>query len=360
MSEGHVRYMEYNKPKVSIVMPVYNAGKYLRGAIESVLNQTYKNFKLILVDDGATDGSGEICDNYSQIDSRIFVVHQKNQGICGARNTGLNYIDGEYTAFCDHDDYYEKSYLETAISAMENQKADLLKFNYITFLIHKGMQKASFLQSDGGCYNQEELLSNYSLLELCSKALWNGIYKTEIIIKYNVRFDPFFLSGVEDYDFNFKYLWHCKTICAIKDRLYVHYAREGQSTDLKFTENKVVSWIKVSERENIFLEKLADKLEYNIPEYTRIRQKNRYLISLFVCMLRKNDFSFYKKKRTLIYCSKKKPYCIKTGKNAHKKLYQYNCMQWVLVWLYEHKLYGTCLFYMWMKIRIGYVLKKRI
>ena len=87
------------QPKFSIVMPVYNVKKYLNESVESVLNQTYKNLEIILVDDGSTDESGKICDQYSEIDSRIHVIHKKNGGLSDARNVGLDYAVGEYIFF---------------------------------------------------------------------------------------------------------------------------------------------------------------------------------------------------------------------------------------------------------------------
>ena len=117
-------------PLVSVVMPVYNARKYIEKAIESVLHQTYAQFELILVDDGATDGSGEVCDRYAKQDSRVVVIHQKNGGISKARNRALHIASGKYIAFCDHDDEMLPRNLENAVTAMETQQADMVKFAY--------------------------------------------------------------------------------------------------------------------------------------------------------------------------------------------------------------------------------------
>lgn len=96
----------------SIIVPVYNVEKYLVRCIESVINQTFKDFECILIDDGSLDNSGNICDEYSLKDSRIVVVHQNNAGVSAARNTGLNIAKGEYICFCDSDDWLEDSLLE--------------------------------------------------------------------------------------------------------------------------------------------------------------------------------------------------------------------------------------------------------
>ena len=99
-------------PKISVIMPVYNSKQFLRMAVDSVLNQTFKDFELILVDDGSKDGSGAVCDEYAQIDARVKVIHQENGGICSARNTGMKAAVGEYLAFIDNDDEYLPNLLE--------------------------------------------------------------------------------------------------------------------------------------------------------------------------------------------------------------------------------------------------------
>lgn len=92
--------------KVSVIMPVYNSGKYLDIAVKSILSQSLREIELILVDDGSTDGSSEQCDRYALLDNRVVVLHQKNGGICNARNNALKRAKGEYIAFSDHDDAY--------------------------------------------------------------------------------------------------------------------------------------------------------------------------------------------------------------------------------------------------------------
>ena len=91
--------------KVSVVLPCYNVEKYIRESLDSIINQTYKNLQIILIDDGSTDSSGSICDEYAASDDRITVIHQKNAGAGAAKNAGLNLIKGEYFSIIDSDDY---------------------------------------------------------------------------------------------------------------------------------------------------------------------------------------------------------------------------------------------------------------
>lgn len=122
-----------NQALVSIIIPVYNVEKYLRECIDSVINQTYKNLEIILVDDGSTDSSGKICDEYVEKDSRVVVVHKKNEGPSKTRNAGLENANGKYVYFLDSDDYIESTALELLINTAESKQADLVFFDAHSF-----------------------------------------------------------------------------------------------------------------------------------------------------------------------------------------------------------------------------------
>lgn len=116
--------------KVSIVVPVYNVEQYLERCIESICNQSYKNLEVILVNDGSTDQSPQICDKYARKDDRIKVLHKENGGLSDARNVGLSYVTGEYVYFCDSDDYIEKELLSDCMEVMNKQECDIVMFAY--------------------------------------------------------------------------------------------------------------------------------------------------------------------------------------------------------------------------------------
>lgn len=113
-----------NTPLVSIIVPIYNAKDYLPQCVDSLLNQTYTNLDVILVDDGSTDGSGALCDAYAS-DSRVHVVHKNNGGISSARNAGLDVAKGDYIAFCDADDYVHQQMIEILLNTSVGNGCDL-------------------------------------------------------------------------------------------------------------------------------------------------------------------------------------------------------------------------------------------
>ena len=119
--------------KVSIIMPVYNAEKYLREAIESVLRQTYTDFELLLIDDKSTDNSKQICREYAKTDRRIVLLENNSEshGPGATRNVGLNYATGEYVYFMDADDWADKSLLECSVNHIQETKADIVQFGVI-------------------------------------------------------------------------------------------------------------------------------------------------------------------------------------------------------------------------------------
>ena len=122
-----------NQALISVIIPVYNVEEYLRECVDSVINQTYKNLEIILVDDGSTDSSGSICDEYIDMDERVTVIHQKNGGLSDARNTGLSHSIGKYVYFLDSDDYIAENTFETLLAIAEKDNSDIVFFDAVSF-----------------------------------------------------------------------------------------------------------------------------------------------------------------------------------------------------------------------------------
>ena len=119
--------------KISIIIPVYNVEKYLATCLDSVINQTYKNLEILLIDDGSTDSSGLICEQYSKKDTRIKTIHKKNGGLSDARNVGISYASGDYISFIDSDDFIDINTFTILNQYIKQYNADIITFNYYDY-----------------------------------------------------------------------------------------------------------------------------------------------------------------------------------------------------------------------------------
>ena len=164
---------------ISVIMPVYNAGVYLKPAVQSVLDQTFSSFELILIDDGATDGSAEVCEQFAKRDSRVRLVHQKNGGISCARNVALRMAKGRYITFCDHDDLYEKEYLNVAYRAIQSTKLPVVKFTYRSeaWVTEQVRYTNTVTLPDKEIALEYLARNNYTLFNTLISVIWNGIYE---------------------------------------------------------------------------------------------------------------------------------------------------------------------------------------
>ena len=170
---------------ISIIVPIYNAEEYLPTCIESILNQTYKYFEILLIDDGSTDDSGRICDEYAKRDNRCIAIHQQNKGVYNARNTGLSHAIGEYISFVDSDDYIHPQMLEILYEALQKGDYD---FSMVT---HKNVfNKSEIINISGACINTITLNRDTLISGLYNKthisesdfqAVWNKLYKKTLL-----------------------------------------------------------------------------------------------------------------------------------------------------------------------------------
>lgn len=230
-------------------MPVYNSEKYLKSAIESVLNQTFKNFELILIDDGSTDNSYEICNNYYNLDRRIIVIHKINGGICSARNLGLNKASGKYIMFIDNDDILDSCAMEIGINFMNSNNLDLFKFERTEYLVNdEKIIKRKKNRFDNKIYEKNTIIEN--IIKFRSKQMltfvWDSIFKKEIIENNKISFNEEYKTGNEDIEFCLMYIQYCNKIMFYNKSLYNHYTRIGFSTSSKNSFNKYEDNIKLA------------------------------------------------------------------------------------------------------------------
>lgn len=213
-------------PKISVIVPVYKVEKYIGQCIESILSQTFKDFELILVDDGSPDNSGAICDEYAQKDARIRVFHKENGGVSSARNTGIENASGQWIYFVDSDDWVETITLRLLYEQTEKVCTDLVIHGLSNDYIYKNqIAKDKYTLIDNPDYKQIiEETDKWGLLKgpVCK------LFKSAIIKNGKIKFDTS-LSYGEDTKFSFEYLALCNSVSFIPMHLY-HYCFRGEES----------------------------------------------------------------------------------------------------------------------------------
>lgn len=219
---------------ISVIVPVYNVEPYLEEAIESVMHQSYTDLEIILVDDGSTDGSGEICDRYQKKDSRIKVIHQENRGLSAARNAGLDICRGGQIAFLDSDDAFCKDMLQKMSDAMLKTGADIVECN---FALYEGVQHMDPQKLGGkkkyiapkmdrtGLYKKREAF----LMQLDGKiatSAWNKLYHRRIWDRIRFREG----QNYEDQDIILPVLGETERVYILDELLLMHRIRPGSIT----------------------------------------------------------------------------------------------------------------------------------
>ncbi len=221
--------MKKNAIKVSIIIPVYNVEPYLDRCLNSVINQTLKDIEIIVVDDGSTDNSKKIIDRYGQLDERVRIVHQNNQGVSAARNIGLNMAEGEYIGFVDSDDWIDENFYEKLYFSAKKYDCDISSTN---ILKHKKYKKYNLL------YKKELIAENTTnKIKLCEDKtqrffyVWNKIYKNSFIKKYNIKFP---IGRIyEDISFSINAIYFANKIVSVPSTKYNYFERKDSITKSK-------------------------------------------------------------------------------------------------------------------------------
>lgn len=214
------------QPLLSVIVPVYNAGIYLRSCLESIARQERKDMEVLLIDDGSTDGSLAVCEEFEAADLRFKVIRQPNSGVSAARNSGLRAARGKYLQFVDADDRLTSDAAEILLAAAEKQGADLVVAHFYRVVNDRCVQR--------GHIRTERFLNRADYAEQMRKApanyyygvLWNKLYDRSIVERSGIRFDEE-ISWCEDFLFNLEYLRHCRLIAAVPQPVYYYYKREG-------------------------------------------------------------------------------------------------------------------------------------
>ena len=234
--------------KVTVIVPIYNVGKYVKKCVETITNQTYKNLEIILVDDGSTDDSGKIIDELSKKDSRIKVIHKKNGGVSSARNAGIELSSGDYICFVDGDDYVQDDYVEYLLNLITANKCEIsLSMSFFTDYQKRQIQKDKISIISGEQAAIEIMCYNIAI------GVYNKLFSSKLI-KEKVRFNENLCIG-EGFNFN-TFAFQCAKSVAIGYRKIYFYRKDNDdSVTTKFNEKKWINGLYAIEliKENMII-----------------------------------------------------------------------------------------------------------
>lgn len=225
---------------ISVIIPVYNVSVYLRQCLDSVINQSYSQLEIILVNDGSTDDSLEICEEYQALDPRIKLINQKNIGLSGARNTGIDCAQGNYILFVDSDDWIDLETCQLLVDNVKRTNADVVLFSYVKEFSNHSEEK--FILDGDLIFREEESRNIHRrIIGLYEEELahpenadsivtaWGKLYKTDLIKRNEIYFIDCKLIGTEDMLFNTYCFKYVKTLSNIHRCLY-HYRKNNQTS----------------------------------------------------------------------------------------------------------------------------------
>lgn len=208
-------------PLISVIVPIYKVEKYLCKCVDSIINQTYKNLEIILVDDGSPDNCGAICDDYAKKDSRITVVHKENGGLSDARNAGMKIATGEYVSFIDSDDYISEDFIETLYNISVNENSDIVECNLYRFR-EQDIIEVSESPLKNETFETEKALAMLIQENEFHQHVWNKLYKSDIALK--VPFEKGKLN--EDEFWTYQIFGQAKKVSKVNKEMYFYLQRE--------------------------------------------------------------------------------------------------------------------------------------
>lgn len=344
---------------ISVIIPVYNVEPYLRKCLDSIVNQTYRDLEILVVDDGSTDGSGAICDSYAEKDERVVVFHTENRGLSAARNLGLDNAKGEWINFLDSDDWMDSEGFEFAISVAEDKKADLVFWGYVKEYENHSIEK-HFLWDDLIVFEKEQVRyqlhrrlfgligDELSHLEYAYSfdTAWGKLYKAEAIKDKNIRFEDTAVIGTEDALFNAYFMGYANKAVHIS-KCMNHYRKNINSLTTVFKPSLPTQWGVLYRRMRKYI------LSNDLPTVFEDALNNRIAIGIVGLGLNilKSQESINQKKRYLseVICTEEYQDAIKSF-DTHPL-----SMHWkVFFWLVKIKCVNCLYLSLWVMNRIIY------
>lgn len=305
-------------PKISIIVPVYNCVDYLPRGIESILYQDEPDFELILVNDGSTDSSADICKRYVDCDERLVLIDQCNKGVAAARNAGLKRARGKYITFMDGDDWLERNAFSTCLRELMYHKADMVKFGY--YIEKIGGKNDICRIRESRIFNSKEGLLEYTDKVEYHAFVWNMFMKKEIV--QNLLFDED-INWLEDQIFGYRCFLVCSRIAYLPVALYHYrYWEDGSLSSVKSP--KVISL--ASQREYILKTKLTEGMTYR----HFVDDEYRWRLEFMVTTLYSSSFSYALKKELSETTPPLFPLHLREGKLFFNELIPFRCRNFIL------------------------------
>lgn len=278
---------------ISIIVPVFNVEKYLARCIESIIKQTFKDWELILINDGSKDNSGKICDEYATKDNRIKVIHKKNEGVSKARNTGIALAKGEYICFIDSDDWIEATYLSNFETNRCHYDFYFSGIFYDTYDIVYSYKK----YKERVCRNKYEIRDEFFKQDLLSNGYpWGKLYKSNVIKDNNLRFNEN-LTINEDHIFVFQYFCCVDTLYITNTAGYHYTVFDNSGRKLSGKINSYTELKSAAEHFELIINKLYPLWNISHNEYSQLI--NNFVISKRLSALRSlillNEKRFFSK-----------------------------------------------------------------
>lgn len=221
--------------QVSIIIPIYKAEKYLERCLESVLQQTYKDIEIILMDDGSPDSCPSICDNYQKKDSRIKVIHSENYGQSVARNKGIDLSSGKYISFVDADDVLAHDAIERLVAVAEQGLYDIVSCNYFRVAKEIKISSNSYSSGEINKYGSKDQRKRYNLYKTSSAFgyVWGKLYRSSFLNEHKLRFDSAKKVFMEDTVFNLKAFLFNPKYYVLNEPIYYYYIYEASTSNKK-------------------------------------------------------------------------------------------------------------------------------
>lgn len=262
--------------EVSVIVPIYNIDQYIEQCISSIMMQTYEKLQIVLVDDGSTDKSGQICDQYQKKDVRIVVIHKQNEGLVPARKTGLLAATGKYICYVDGDDWIEPDFIEHLLAGMERAGIELSIADYFC-----DMEECSWKvqeRQQAGVYDTKELISTMlytgEFYEFgISQFVWAKLFRRDVLYEIQMQVDDRIFCG-EDVAVTYPYILKTRKICFLNYAGYHYRQRRGSMTS-GYDANEQM-------RNRILIRYLADIFQSSAYADNLYRQLNQYAKNLYL------------------------------------------------------------------------------